>query len=361
VLAALDAAGYGMLAPILPEIGERTGTGPGVAGALVACFALAQVVGYPLYGLVAQRSGSWTVLAASLVVLVVGDAGFVFGDGLAVWFGSRFLAGLGAAGLWIGVTFAILELWPQSAYRRMTGVFAAYSVGSIAGPAIAAVGGIRGPFALHALVTLAAFAPLVALRAGRARVHFGADRSVLRTRVFGIAAAGIVLVSLAIGTIDGPLPLHFSERLGQAEIAALYVLAAIVVAAGSALAGRFSPGNALWAGAVLSPVGIAVVGITGTVPPWVAGLIVAAAGFGLAEAGALGFLLETVERERILTAWVIWSQLWAIGYLAGPAVAGLVAEAWGFAVIGAVPLAGSLLVAWTMLKGSRGLAPNRAA
>jgi hypothetical protein len=36
-----------MLAPVLPEIGERTDTGPGVAGALVACFALAQLVGYP--------------------------------------------------------------------------------------------------------------------------------------------------------------------------------------------------------------------------------------------------------------------------------------------------------------------------
>jgi hypothetical protein len=127
-----------------------------------------------------------------------------------------------------------------------------------------------------------------------------------------------VLVSLAIGTIDGPLPLHFAEQLGQAEIAALYVLAAVVVAAGSAASGRVSPGNALWAGGVLSPLGIAVVGITGSVPPWVVGMIVAGAGFGLAEAGALGFLLETVERERILTAWVIWSQLWAVGYLAGP-------------------------------------------
>jgi MFS family permease len=349
-----------MLAPVLPEIGERTDTGPAVAGALVGSFALAQLAGYPLYGVVAQRRGAWTVLASSLVLLLVGDAGFVFGDGLAAWFPARFLQGLGAAGLWIGVTFAILELWPRSAYRRMTGVFAAYAVGSIAGPAIAAVEGIRGPFALHALVTLAAFAPLVALRTPRERARFGADRSVLRTRAFGISAAGIVLISLAVGTIDGPLPLHLAERLGQTEIAAFYVLTAIFVAAGSAAAGRMSPRTALWAAALLIPVGIAVVGITGSVPPWAVGMIVAGAGFGIGEAGALGFLLTTVERERILTAWVIWSQLWAIGYLVGPAAAGLVAEAWGFGVLGAVPLFGSLLVAWSLRGGGGETAPNSA-
>jgi MFS family permease len=349
-----------MLAPVLPEIGERSGTGPGVAGALVGCFALAQLLGFPLYGLVAQRWGAWTVLAASLVVLLAGDAGFVFGDGLAAWFPARFLQGLGAAGLWIGVTFAILELWPRSAYQRMTGVFAAYAVGSIAGPAMAAVEGIRGPFVLHAVATFVAFLPLLALRSQGERVHFGADRSVLRTRAFGISAAGIVLVSLAIGTIDGPLPLHFAEELEQAEIAALYVLTAFVVAAGSAAAGRISPRSALWAGAVLIPVGVGFVGLTGSVPPWVVGMIVAGAGFGIAEAGALGSLLATVERERILTAWVIWSQLWAIGYLVGPAVAGLVAEAWGFAVLGLVPLAGSLLVAWTLRGGAPVPAANSA-
>jgi MFS family permease len=349
-----------MLAPVLPEIGERTDTGPGVAGALAATFALAQLPGYPVFGLVAQRRGAWAVLAASLVLLVVGDAGFVFGDGLAAWFSSRFVQGLGAAGLWIGVTFAILELWPDSAYQRMTGVFAAYAVGAIAGPAMAGVEGIRGPFALHALVALAAFAPLVVLRTGGERVHFGADRSVLRTRAFAVSAAGIVLVSLAVGTVDGPLPLHFDDRLGQTEIAALYVLTAILVAAGAAAAGRVSPRIALWAGAFLIPVGIAVVGATGTVPPWVVGMIVAGAGFGVAEAGALGFLVETVERERILTAWVVWSQLWAIGYLVGPAVAGLVAEAWGFAVLGAVPLFGSLLVVWSLRGGGAVRAPNSA-
>ena len=354
MLAALDAAGYGMLAPVLPEIGERTGTGPGVAGALVASFAAGQVIGYPVTGLAAVRWGATPVLVVSLVLLLIGDAGFVFADGLGGWFPARGVQGLGAAGLWIGVTFAIMEHWPGSAYQRLTGVLAAYAAGSIFGPAFGALEGVRAPFVLHGVVTLAAFLPLLALRAPDVRARFGADRSVLRSRAFTVSAAGIVLISLAIGTIDGPLPLHLASKLGQAEIAALYVLTAVLVAVGSAAAGRLTPSAALWAGAALIPIGVAVVGLTESVPPWALGLIVAGAGFGIGEAGALGFLLATVERERIVTAWVIWSELWAIGYLVGPAAAGLVAEAWGYGVLGAVPLVGSLLVAWT-LRGGGGL------
>ena len=106
------------------------------------------------------------------MLLLAGDAGFVLGDGLGAWFPARGIQGLGAAGLWIGVTFAILELWPGTAYQRLTGVLAAYAVGSIFGPAIGAVEGIRAPFALHGLFTLVAFLPLLVLRArtrGRGR------------------------------------------------------------------------------------------------------------------------------------------------------------------------------------------------
>ncbi len=340
-----------MLAPVLPEIGQQTGTGPGVAGALVACFGLGQLIGYPFAGFLGQRHGaSWT-LRLSLVLLLVGDAAFVLGDGLAAWFPARAVQGLGAAGLWIGVSFAILELWPDQAYQRISGALAAYSAGAVAGPAMGAVHGIRWPFVLHGLVTAAAFIPVLALGAARTRARVGADRSVLRTRAFAVSASGIVLIALTIGTLDGPLPLHLSDRLGQTGIAALYVLTAVVVAAGAMGAGRMRPVAALVVAAVTVPIGIALVGATGSIGPWVTGLTVAGVGFGLGEAGALGILLAAVPRERIVTAWVTSAQLWAAGYLVGPAVAGLFAEAFGFAVIGVVPLAGSLLVAWSLRSG----------
>jgi MFS family permease len=68
-------------------------------------------------------------------------------------------------------------------------------------------------------------------------------------------------------------------------------------------------------------------------------------GLGIGESGALGILLEAIPPERMVTAMVVWSQLWAAGYLAAPIVAGGVAESLGFAALGLVPLAASLLVA----------------
>jgi DHA2 family methylenomycin A resistance protein-like MFS transporter len=92
-------------------------------------------------------------------------------------------------------------------------------------------------------------------------------------------------------------------------------------------------------GGVLVTAGVALVGVAGTVPLFVAGLAMAGVGVGLAETGATGVLLETVAAERIVTAMVLWSQLAIVGYLAGPVAGGAVAQAFGFGAVGLVPLA----------------------
>jgi hypothetical protein len=68
-------------------------------------------------------------------------------------------------------------------------------------------------------------------------------------------------------------------------------------------------------------------------------------GLGAGEAGSIGILLETVGTGRLVLAMVVWSQLWAFGYLIGPAAAGGVADALGFGAVGIVPLGAALVVA----------------
>jgi MFS family permease len=55
-------------------------------------------------------------------------------------------------------------------------------------------------------------------------------------------------------------------------------------------------------------------------------------------------LIEAVPVERIVTAMVVWSQVGIIGYLLGPLAGGIVAEAAGYALVGAVPAAAGILV-----------------
>jgi MFS family permease len=228
----------------------------------------------------------------------------------------------------------------------MTGILAAYSIGSIVGPGLGAIGGVRGPFLAHLALVLGAVVVVATLLGGpRERAVFTADRSALRTPAFWLGSAGIVLVAVGLATLDGPLPLHFATELSQAEIAALYVAGAVLIGIAAALAGRAAPRPMLAASTVAVTAGIALAGVTGSVPPWLVAVGLVGIGLGIGESGALGVLLEAIPPERMVTAMVVWSQLWAAGYLAAPVVAGGVAESLGFAALGLVPLAASLLVA----------------
>ena len=340
----------------MPEIADRTGAGPGVIGALVTCFGLGQLAGYPLFGTLVQRRHSSAALAVALALIAAGDLAFILGDGLGVYFPARTIQGIGAGGLWMGVVFALLERWPGEEYRRLTVLLAAYSIGGVAGPGLGAVGGIRGPFIAHLALVLAAGLVLALLGTPADRPRFASDRTALRTPGFLLASAGVLLVAVGLGTLEGPLPLHFST-LSQAELAALYVGASILVGATAVAAGRLQPRLALAPSAVLIPAGVAIAGIGDDVPAWIEGVAVVAVGFGLGESGALGVLLESVGVRRIVLAMVVWSQVWGIGYLAGPVAAGGVAQALGYAAVGLVPLAASLAVAAAF---PRAPAPGRA-
>ena len=156
-LGVLDAAAYSIIAPVAPAIAERTGTGPGLIGALVASFPVGIVLGFVLAGIGVRRGRYLAVLLLSLGLLAVGSIGFALADSLPGYFAARVVMGLGSGGLWMGVTFSTLDRWPGQEYLCMSRIFAAYSVGGLVGPALGAIGGVRDPFlAYFALVCLAA-------------------------------------------------------------------------------------------------------------------------------------------------------------------------------------------------------------
>ena len=308
------------------------------------------MLGYPLGRRGIERRHAVWVLAGSLALVVLGDLGFVLGEGLSVWFPARLVQGV-AGGLWMGVSFAVIERFPGQEFPRLTGVLAAYGAGAIAGPAMGAAGGIRTPFLIHLVLVLVLAVALTQVGPPRERVVFRSDRAALRSPGFVLASAGILLVALALGTFDGPLPLHFAERLAQAEIAALYFASAVVGAVCATVGGHLPPRLTLAVGAVLIPAALAVAGLTESVGVWVVAAVLLGVGLGIGEAGALGILLHSIGVERIVLAMVVWSQVWALGYLAGPAAAGGVAEAFGFGAIGLVPGAAALLVGAVFLRG----------
>ena len=343
-LGALDATGYSIIVPVAPAISDATGAGPAGIGLLVASFPAGMVAGFAVAGALVRRLGSRAVLAGSIVLVALGTLGFVLGDTLAVYFPARAAMGLGSGGIWIGVTFDTLDRWPGEEYVCMSRVFAAYSIGGLVGPALGALGGIHGPFLAY-LALLVAALPLVLLVDGPvARRSFATDRGVLRRRGFWVASAAILFASVALGVLEGVLPLHFAERLSQAQVGALYVGASLVVAATATAAAGRPPPPLVFGALVLAVFGISLAGLATAVPLWVLALLLAAAGIGLANTGSLGLLIGAVPVERIVSALVVWSQVGIVGYLLGPLAGGVIAEELGYGLVGLVPAAAAAAV-----------------
>jgi hypothetical protein len=245
------------------------------------------------------------------------------------------IMGFGSAGVWLGVTFDTLGRWPGQEYVCMSRIFAAYSIGGLIGPALGAVGGIGGPFTLYLALVVVAI-PLVLRLDQPASRAFSSDRSALRSRGFWLAAAAVLLAYLTLGLMEGVLPLHFAERLTQAEIGALYVGLSLIVATSAAAAGSRRPRSMVFGSVFLAGAGISLAGAVAQVPLWVFAVTLAAAGVGIGSTGSLGLLVETVDIKRIVTAMVVWSQIGIAGYLLGPLAGGFVAEGVGYPAIGVV-------------------------
>ncbi|MGH3876534.1 MAG: MFS transporter [Actinophytocola sp.] len=343
-LAAIDSAGYSVIAPTLPTLAERHDAGPALIGALASTFPLAMMAGFAAAGRLVRAGRTRATLLAAVTVAAVGAVLFATASGLPLLFAARALMGLGSGGLWIGVTFATLAYWPGQEYLCMSRIYAAYSAGALLGPLLGALGGTTAPFLTYALL-LALIAPAAAALPSPAADQFRSDRSALRTRGFWIAAVGIMLAILATGALDGVLPLHFAGRLSQAGIGLAYLAVGALIAIGSAAAGHQAPARMLVTGAVAITVGLTLAGATNAYLPWAAALLLIGLGIGAAQTGATGLLLNAVPTTRIVTAMIVWSQLGIFGYLAGPALGGLLAQHLGFAALGLLPTATLALLA----------------
>ena len=349
-LSAVDAAGYSVIAPTLPTLAIRYDAGPAVIGALASTFPLAMMLGFAMAGRLVRAGRTRTTLLTAITTAAAGAVLFATATGLPTLFVARALMGLGSGGLWIGVTFATLAYWPGQEYLCMSRIYAAYSAGALLGPALGALGGTTAPFLTYALL-LAVITPATALLPAPATRQFRSDRTALRTRRFWVSAIGIILAILATGALDGVLPLHFADRLSQAGIGAAYLMVGALIAISSAAAGHQPPARMLVAGATAITIGLTLAGATTTLAPWAIGLLLIGLGAGAAQTGATGLLLAAVPTTRIVTAMVVWSQLGILGYLAGPAAGGILAEHLSYAALGLLPAIALTLLALVAKSG----------
>jgi MFS family permease len=320
-------------------------------GVLVAMFPLGIVIGFMIAAAGIRRDRMQHVLLGSLGLMVGGAIAMAASGSYDGYVVARFAMGLGSGGVWMGVTFNTLARWPGQEYLFMSRIFAAYSVGGLLGPALGALSGVSAPFLAYATLSLIAIPAVMAMGPVRTARHFAADRRALRLPGFWLSCAGILFAVLALGLLEGVLPLHLATELPQRGIAIVYASMSVVVAAAAALAARFRPRRALLAATVFVTVGISVVGLAGGIGWWLPALAMAGLGIGLANTGSIGVLLEAVPTDRIVTAMVLWSQVGIVGYLVGPLVGGFMVEAFGYG-------ARRLVRCWFVRQRPLGLCPD---
>lgn len=351
-MGAVDAAGYSVIAPVLPAIQRANDAPVTTVTLLAACFPLAMLAGFVLAGGLTHRGRTRPALLLGLTLVLAGSLLFASSADLRVAFPARAVMGIGSGCVWIALSFRALEYWPGQEYRCMSRVFAAYSVGAIAGPALGALGGTRLPFVAYACLAALCLPLVVALPPPRLRRVFHSDAALLRSPGFRFAAAAIMFAVMALGVLDGVLPLHFASRLSQFQIGLAYAATALLIAASSAAAGHARPRMALAVGGTGAVAGVALAGATTIVPAWAVALGLIGLGAGAAQTGATGILLHTVPAGRIVTAMVVWSQIAMVGYLLAPAAGGPLVERLGYAWIGLLPLAAGMLVVITAIADS---------
>ena len=103
----------------------------------------------------------------------------------------------------------------------MSRIFAAYSAGGLIGPALGAINVIHGPFLAYAALVGCALALSSLLPTPGDTRQFASDRSALQLPGFWAASAAILFTVLALGVVEGVLPLLLSRHLDQTEIGLL--------------------------------------------------------------------------------------------------------------------------------------------
>ncbi|WP_077487667.1 MFS transporter [Sinomonas mesophila] len=363
------AVGFGLVAPVLPQLATSFGVGATAASVIVSAFALARLCLAPSAGRLVDRLGERPVYASGLLLVAASSAACAFAPDYWTLLAVRGLGGIGSTMFTISAAGLIVRLAPPDARGRVSGLYASsFLLGSIAGPVLGGVlagFGLRVPFLVYAaaLVVAAAVVHLLLGRGAPARGN-GAARPPL-----GLAEAlGSGAFRAAVGSNFANGWATFGIRMALVPLFATAALGAGSGTAGLALA-LFAAGTAAsltFSGRLTDRWGrrpVALLGLAGTaVPTALLGVsgseaaffaLSVAAGFG---SGFLGPSLQatvadTIGAERSGGRPLAVFQMAAdIGSILGPLVAGALADGigygWAFAVSGTCLLAAAPLWAW---------------
>ncbi|MEZ5075407.1 MAG: MFS transporter [Solirubrobacterales bacterium] len=336
---ALETALLGMIAPLLPEIEERTGAGDEALGLAMAAYAIPILAASVPVGHLADRLGRRPILLGGLLLTGAGSVLIAVSTALAPLLLGRAVQGVGATLSWVAALALVSDLARPGRKGEALGfAFAANSLGAVGGPAL---GGIVGgtvsfetPFFLVTAIALAIFAAgLVVLpRAAEPASAAGDERPrtirlLLRPAAL-VPAMASATGAIVIGLIDFVVPLDFDRRLGTTATAVGVIFAAIALidAATAPPAGkagdRFGRRPVALAGALVMSVSGILLAVVGGFAAACVALAILAVGLSVTFAASAPWLDETFGELNRGLAYGGLNLIFALGYTVGPLAGG---------------------------------------
>lgn len=344
-------------AALVPYTKTRLGVNEAELGMLLLCVGLGAVLAMPVAGVLTERlgcrkvltggiAGAFVMLCAAAVVPTVGLVGLCL-----LLFGLQ----LGTIDVAMNVQAVLIE--KALGRSMMSGLHAMYNVGCISGACCMALlfaVGTPPPVAVCCLVACA----LVVLFSFCARHFLPYGREGGKPAPLFVVPRGLVLlmgamcfvIYLGEGVVMdwGALFMNNVMQVDPAWGTLSFALFACLCTAGrlvgDSLVQAFGSRRIFAGGGVLAALGFVLVSCS----PWA---WLCFAGFALAGAGAANMapvLYSLAGKQQVMPASLALAAVTSVGYLgilAGPAIMGFVAHAWGLTVVFAIAAVLTVLVA----------------
>jgi len=363
------ALGYGLVAPVLPDLARHFGVSIGAATFIITAFAVMRLLAAPPTGMLVQRLGERRIYVSGLLIVALTTAACAFAHTYWQLLVYRALGGVGSTMFFVSALGLMIRISPPDARGRVSGLFAGgFLVGSVAGPVLGnltAELGLRAPFVIYgALLIVAAAVVLVGLRKSELAAPADADELTvtvwvaLRHRAYRAAllsnfATGWSLFGLRFALV----PIFVEEVLDKQPrhvaglaLAAFAVGNVSVVLYSGRLSDRIGRKPLLIVGLALAAVSTTALGFATSLPLFFLEAVIAGLASGIYNSPQQAAVADIIGKARGGTAIAAFQMMSDFGSIVGSLGVGLLAQqlsyAWAFAISGAILLVAA--VGWVL-------------
>jgi MFS family permease len=337
----VDTMLFAALTPLLGHFEHELHLSSATAGLLVAAYAAGALLGGLPGGVAAARMGPRRAVLTGLALMAIASLGFAFSEDLGQLVATRLLQGIGSAFTWAGAFSWLIAAAPRERRGTVIGTAMGAAVfGALFGPVVGALAAEVGRAAVFSGISalagvLAAMTLTIPSRAPE-RPSLRALRRAGRDPHFRGGLGLLALGSLLAGVLSVLAPLHLAHAgWGPSAIGAVWLLAAAIEAVESPLIGRVSDRRGIRIPVLYGLVagGVISLGLTIELGALLySGMIIAAsAAFGALFTPAFALIADGADHSGLAQgmAFGMMNAAWALGAMAGPAGAGVLAEATG--------------------------------